>query len=161
MWLPAVWQVFPAFSKGVWRCPSLFNTFIFLTYTAILTPVFPTNWANTLEILITGKTNYTVFCLEMLWATLWSYNENYKLLLKYLPIPSSWGDLSLWTPLWRKSSRKTAEELCWYHPSQSTFSVFRDLLWSKQLILLWCATPPQRVSNELKGAISGYLPNLM
>lgn len=41
------------------------------------------------------------------------------------------------------------------------FSVFRDPLWSKQLISLWCATPPQRVSNELKGAISGYLLNQM
>lgn len=98
VWSPAVWQVFPAFSKGVWRCPSLFNTFIFLTYTAILTPVFFTNQAKALKILITRKTNHILFCYEM-WATLWSYNESYKLFLKYLPIPSSWVDLSLWTSL--------------------------------------------------------------
>lgn len=99
VWLPAACQVFPAFSKGVWRCPSLFNTFIFLTDTATLTPVLFTNWAKVLKILITGKTNHTLFCVEM-WATLWFYNESYKLLLKCLPIPSSWVDfLSLWTSL--------------------------------------------------------------
>lgn len=94
VWSPAVCQVFLGFSKGFWRCPSLFNTFIFLTYTAVLTPVYFANWAKALKILITGKTNHTLFCVEM-WATLWSYDESYKLLLKYLPIPSSWVYLSV------------------------------------------------------------------
>lgn len=89
LWSPSAWQVFPAFSKRVWRRISLFNTFMFLTSTAIMTPVFFTSWAKTLKILITGKINHTHFCFEM-WTTLWSYIESYKLPLKSLPIPSSW-----------------------------------------------------------------------
>lgn len=159
VWLPAVWQLFPAFSKGVWRCPSLFNTFIFLTYTVILTSVFFTNWAKALKILIRGKTNHTL----LFWDVGHTSVIQWKLqaFLKILAYPIFLG--------WLKSVNISVEKIYLKNcrgilliPSISNyFFCFQGPLVKQTIsLVVECNTPTESI-KLIKRAISGYLLNLM